>query len=277
MITIGCAIAAFAIITINLNEKLADGGVTGMSLIFKHVFNINPALTIFVFNVPLVILAVINLKRGQVIRLIYGFLNLTFFVWLFGQLNIALDLKGDILIAAILSGILVGIGYGIVFRFDGLTGGTDILSRILNDKFNIPMGTFFFLSDAVVLVLSLVYLDIRLMIYSLIYVAVASVVVNKITASGSHEKGIYIFSDENDAISEQLIADLDLGVTHFHGHGGYYKTPKDILYVVASTYEVRTIVNLIQEHDKDAFVSVVDVQETHGEGFTFKKTNKKEA
>lgn len=129
MIALGTAIYAFGFVNFNMVNHLAEGGVSGITLIFHALFKINPAYTQILLNIPLFILGVKIFGKRGMIYTIHGTVCLSVFIWLFQRMSMSIDLAHDTLIAALLAGIFAGIGGGIVFRFGGTTGGGDIIGR----------------------------------------------------------------------------------------------------------------------------------------------------
>lgn len=126
-------------------------------------------------------------------------------------MNIAVD--NDLLIAALLAGFAGGLGSGLIYRVGGTAGGTDIMARILEKKSFLTMGKSLLFFDVIVLTLSLVYIDILHMMYTLIAAFVFSRVVDFVQEGTYSAKGLLIVSDRHLAIANQLMAQMERGVT----------------------------------------------------------------
>lgn len=141
MIAFGCGMYAFGFVMINISNNLAEGGVTGISLITRYWLHIDPAFTTLAINIPLVIIGYRYLGKKALIYTVYGTVSLSIFIWLWQRLPFSIDIHHDLFIAGILAGVLGGIGSGIVYRFGGTTGGADIVARIL-EKTRCRYGTY---------------------------------------------------------------------------------------------------------------------------------------
>lgn len=276
MITIGTSLYAFGFVTVNIADRLAEGGVAGITLLLRFLLGINPALSTILINIPLLIIGYRYLGKKSLIYTIYGTLILSFWIWIWQIIPVSLNIHHDLFIAAILAGIIGGFGLGLVYRFNGTTGGTDIIARIFEKKMGSPMGQSLFALDVCVLVASLTYIDLRRMMYTLVCSFVFSKVVNFIQDGGYSARGIIVMTKEYEKISNEIMQNLDRGVTYLKTQGAYTKNDGKALYCVVSQSEVTEVKRIINKYDSHAFISILDVNEIIGEGFTYDPQNKKE-
>lgn len=269
VIALGCAIYAFGLVTINIQNHLAEGGLTGITLILRYWLHIDPAYSTALLNIPLIILGYRYLGKRALAYTIYGTAMMSVFLWIWQRVPITIDLNHDILIAAILAGLCGGFGSGIIYRFGGTTGGTDVIARIIEKEKGMPMGRSLLLFDVVVLTLSLSYLDVEHMMYTLIASYVFSRIVNFTLEGAYAAKGLLVISDHAQAIADDILADMERGVTFLQATGAYAHQDRPMLYCVVSPSEIAYLKRLINQHDPHAFVSIIDVHEALGEGFTY--------
>lgn len=269
MITIGTALYAFGFVTINIANRLAEGGIAGITLLLKFLAGVNPAISTILINIPLLIIGYRYLGRRSLIYTIYGTGILSFWIWFWQIAHVSLNVHHDLFIAAILTGIIGGFGLGLVYRFNGTTGGTDIIARIFEKKKGSPMGQSLFALDFVVLAVSLTYIDLRRMMYTLVASFVLSRVVNFIQDGGYSARGIIVMTQHSQEISHEIIEKMDRGVTYLQTEGAFSGRKGKALYTVVSQSEITEVKRIIAKYDKRAFVSVIDVNEVIGEGFTY--------
>ncbi|KRM43811.1 hypothetical protein FD47_GL001256 [Lentilactobacillus parafarraginis DSM 18390 = JCM 14109] len=136
------------------------------------------------------------------------------------------------------------------------------------------MGQTLLTIDVMVLLSSLIYLDVRQMAYTLIYVWIFSVMVNFTQQGAYAARGILIISNQSAAISEAIMEQLNRGTTFLKAEGGYSKKSKQIVYCVVSPSELHTLKKLVESIDDEAFISIMAVNEAIGEGFTYKRPKK---
>lgn len=271
MIALGTAIYAFGFVYFNMANHLAEGGVAGITLIIKNLFGMDPAYSTLLINFPLFIIGARILGKKSMALSIYGTLTMSWFIWFWQRVSFAIDLNGDLLIAALLAGICAGVGSGLVFRFGGTTGGTDIVARIAEKVFGIQLGQTLLGVDILVLLASLTYINIQNMMYTLIASFVFSQVISIIENGGYHVRGMLIVSDHAELIAQKILVDLDRGVTYLHGEGAYSGQAKKVMYVALNPSEVREVKGIIANLDPDAFVSILDVDEVMSSDFVINR------
>ncbi|MFZ2348273.1 YitT family protein [Lactococcus chungangensis] len=269
MIALGAAIYAFGFVNFNMVNHLAEGGISGITLIFHALFKLNPAYTQILFNIPLFILGVKIFGKRGMIYTIHGTVCLSVFIWLFQRMSFSIDLAHDTLIAALLAGIFAGIGGGIVFRFGGTTGGGDIIGRYFEQKKGLALGQTLFVFDIVVLTLSLSYIDIQHMMYTVIASFVFSQVVAVVQNGGYTVRGMLIISSKYTEISQKITDEIGRGATYLKAEGVYSGQGTKVIYVVLSPVQVQAVKAILAEIDPDAFVSIINVHEVIGSGFTY--------
>ena len=273
MIALGCAIYGISLDMISVPNKLADGGLSGISLILRHFWGINMGLSTLILNIPLILLGYRFMGKRLLAYTIWGTVSLSFFLWFWRSVPIIkqLDLEHDLFLSAISAGVLSGIGLGLVFRYNGTSGGTDIIARICQIKFGISSGKMLLFCDAVVLFASLSYLDIKHMMYTLLASFILSRAMDTVQQGAYSARGLLIISDKYEQIGQMIDLKLERGFTYFKALGGYKQDEKKVIYVVVAPREIPAIKQLIKQEDPNAFVSILEVHEALGEGFTYKQ------
>lgn len=269
MILAGTCLYAFGLVSFNIANDLAEGGVTGITLILRALFQINPAYSTLLINIPLILVGGKILGKRSFYYTIIGTVSLSIFLWLWQRFPVQVNLDHDLLIASLLAGLAAGLGSGLVYRVGGTTGGTDIIARILEKNAGISMGRSLLVFDVLVLLLSLSYIDVKRMMYTLIVSFVFSKVVDSVLDGAYAAKGVLIISDYSEAIGEQIMVTLQRGVTYLNGQGAYSLQDKKVLYTVVSPSEIIVIKRIVHDLDSKAFLSVINVHEAYGEGFTY--------
>lgn len=272
MIILGTAIYAFGLNYFNIANQLVEGGFTGITLLLKYIFDIEPALANLLLNIPILFIGYKILGKTVFYYTILGTLSLSLFLWVFNDFG--LYLADDLLLAALYAGVCAGIGLGIVFRYGGTTGGVDILARLAQKYVGWSMGRTVFIFDFGIISLSLIYLDYRIAMYTLVAVFVAARVIDIVMEGAYAAKAIIIVSDQVKAIADKIISDMDRGATLLKGRGGYTEAHKDVLYCVVSRSELIRLKHIVQSVDPYAFMTVHDVRDVLGEGFTHDENKK---
>ncbi|MCR6096494.1 YitT family protein [Salipaludibacillus agaradhaerens] len=274
-ILLGTAIMSFGLVYFNMENNLADGGFTGITLILYFILNIDPAYSNIVLNIPLFILGWKVLGRNAFIYTLIGTVAVSVFLWLFQRYKwFALPLDDDLTLAALFAGVFIGTGLGVVFRFGGTTGGVDIIAKLGFKYFGWSMGRTMFIFDALVITSSLFYLNYREAMYTLLAVFVSAKVIDFMQQGAYSGKAAMIISDHASDISSTIMREMDRGATILKGKGTFTGHDRDVLYCVVGRNEMVRLKNLIAKVDPHAFVTLTDVQDVLGEGFTLDENKK---
>ncbi|WP_201713305.1 YitT family protein [Rossellomorea arthrocnemi] len=268
-ILLGSAIFAFGLVHFNIQNKLAEGGFTGITLILYFLFDIDPSYSNLALNIPLFFLGWKLLGKKAFYYTVIGTVALSVFLWIFQRYQMTIDLEGDLFLAALFAGVFIGIGLGIIFRFGGTTGGVDIIARLAHKYIGWSMGKTMFMFDAVVIGVSLItYLEYREAMYTLVAVFVAARVIDFMQEGAYSARGAMIISESHEEIASVINEKMDRGVTVLRGHGSFTKQEREVLYCVVGKNEIVRLKNIITSVDPHAFVSVTVVHDVLGEGFT---------
>ena len=271
-ILLGAAIYAFGLTYFVVPHHLFEGGATGITLITFYLFKIPVSLMNLLINIPLFILAWKIFGAKSLYSSLLGTLALSAWLAFFERIPLHIDLQGDLLITALIAGILLGIGLGIIFNTGGTTGGTDILARILNKYTHISMGKLLFILDFCILMLILlIFKDLRLVSYTLLFDFIVSRVIDLIGEGGYAGKGFMIITKRPDHLAKAINDDLGRGVTFISGQGYYSKENLKIIYCIVGRNEIVKMKEMIHRIDPQAFITITEAHEILGEGFTFEK------
>ncbi|WP_442594506.1 YitT family protein [Neobacillus sp. D3-1R] len=274
-ILLGAAIFAFGLVHFNMQNNLAEGGFTGITLLLYFLFKWNPSYTNLLLNLPVFFIGWKFLGRKSFLYTLIGTVGVSIFLWIFQRYSIDMPLKEDLTLAALFAGVSIGIGLGIIFRYGGTTGGVDIIARLAQKYIGWNMGKTMFLFDAVVITLSLVfYLSYKEAMYTLVAVFVGARVIDFILEGSYSARGAMIISEHNDDIAKKIMEELERGVTVLKGYGYFTKNEREVLYCVVGRNEIVRLKGVITSVDPHAFVSVTVVHDVLGEGFTLDENKK---
>lgn len=254
-------------------KNIVIGGVSGLAIIFKHLWNLDPAFVILVLNVALLLIGLFILGTDFFIKTIYGSLIFPLFVKLLSLLAQAINFKlDDFFLIVAFSSILSGVGLGLVIKHGGTTGGTEIPQKILFKLFHMPFSVSLYILDGLVIAAAyIVYRNIEVILYALIYLAIVGLVMDAIIFSGFNKRAVYIISKKHDQIKERLLHDFDRGVTGIKVTGEYTNQEQKMLLCVLSSAEYYKLRTIIEEIDPNAFYFAVRASEVRGEGFTYER------
>ncbi len=268
-ILLGAAIFSFGFVHFNMQNELGEGGFSGITLILYFTLGWDPALLNLLLNIPMFFLGWKLLGRRTFIYTLIGTIAVSVFLKIFQANEFQMNLQDDKLLVGLFAGVFIGIGLGIVFRCGGTTGGVDILARLANKYLGWTIGKTMFAFDTIVILISwATFLDARSMMYTLVAVYVGGRVIDIVQDGAYSAKGALIISNNADDIADFISEKMDRGVTILQGHGHFTKQNKDILYCVVARNELVRLKSAIHAIDPHAFVSIIEVRDVAGEGFT---------
>lgn len=265
-IIIGNFLCALAFNAFFKPNTLLSGGIGGIALMVQYLTGIPSGISIFVINIPIFIVGARMVDRDFAI---YSFISMFILSTLLTLTNgidkyIVLD---DILLGAIMGGVLNGVGMGLMFRNRTSQGGLDIVAAVLKRKHNINVGTALMGINTIIISLSSFLFGIKPAMYTLISLYIAYQVLDKVQVGFSVKKNIVIVSSKSDEIAEEIIKKLKRSVTFLEGMGGYKKENKHIIYCIVVSNEVIKLKHIVDRIDPEAFLTINDVVEVKGSTF----------
>jgi len=261
LIFLGSILVAVAINGILVPHRFVSGGFTGIALVIHYLFPSFPlALFYFLLNVPVFILGWTIVGRRF---FFYSIVGMVIFSAAIALIHVSLPVHDKIL-SALLAGIITGIGAGIILRSSGSSGGTDILSVILVNRFSIRIGTTILAFNVIILAATSLLFSLDAALYTLIYIFVSSQVINIMLTGLSQRKSIFIISPKWQEISREILNKVGRGVTFIRGQGAYSGQDEQILYTVITLRELHLIKEIIRQVDTNAFVVVHNTLEVMG-------------
>lgn len=270
LILAGAAIFSFGLVHFNMQNNLAEGGFTGLTLLFYFLFNIDPSYSNLVLNIPLFLVGWKLLGKKSFIYTLIGTVAVSVFLFIFQRYQLNIPLDGDLFLAALFAGVFAGIGLGIIFRYGGTTGGVDIIARLVFKYKGISMGRTMFSFDAAVIFISLLtYLNHKEAMYTLVAVFVGARVIDFMQEGAYAARGAIIISESHhEQLAAAIMKEMGRGVTTLSGHGSFTKEDREVLYCVVSRNEIVMLKKIIENVDPHAFASMITVHDVMGEGFT---------
>lgn len=264
LIVVGSLITALAFNLFMLPNRIASGGVSGLSVLAQAWFGAEPAFTQWALNIPVFFLGVFMLGRQYGLRSLLGSFVLPLFIYLTKDGPVPTH---NPLLASIYGGIGVGLGLGLVFRGRGSTGGLSILAQVIQKLTGFSFSLSVVLLDGTVITLAAFVLGMEQALYALIGLFVTGKVIDALEVGFSYTKVAYIISDHTDAITEAILNDLDRGLTKLDAKGGYTGDSRTVLMVAVGRNETTRLKVIVRSVDPGAFVIISDAHEVLGEGF----------
>lgn len=263
-VLIGAAIVAITFNVFLLPNRVASGGVSGISTILDAVLGWEPAFVQWAFNIPLFIAGVVILGKQFGAKTLVGTIFLPFVVFLtknFGAWT------NDPLLASLFGGLGVGLGLGIVFRGKASTGGTDLAAQMINKFTGLSLGVCVAIIDGLIVLTAAIVFDIERGLYALLALYVTSKTIDLVQVGLGRTKMTMIITEKQNEVREGILNKIDRGVTKLTAYGGYTDSERPILMCVVDQSEFTKLKQLVKSIDPTAFIIVTDASEVLGEGF----------
>ncbi len=274
--------------------RVSPGGVAGIAQILYHVTGVPESLWMFGLNIPLFILGYYQVGRQFGVRSFVGVMLTNGACWLFaperlsfipgfsslvynvappGELpRLAVFFSGssdmDILLVSLAGSSLLGISLGLIFRFRGSTGGTDIPVAMLKKYAGVTISTGYWMVESlIILAVGVVFRDPKLVIWAYLNLFLTTKMTDLSAEGMPFVKSVFIISDQSEDIREAIFRHLDRGVTFLKSQGGYDRRDRDVIYVCVHRRQVMVLQKLVKDIDPDAFMVIHDAYDVMGYGF----------
>lgn len=270
-VVIGNIIYALVVKLFILPTNLMSSGTTGIALLANHFLGIPVSFFILIFNVCMLILGLIVLGKKFAMTTIVSTLMYPIALEFFNQTLKEFVITNNELLNTIFAGLGIGLALGIVLRSGASTGGMDIPPLVLNHFFRIPVSVSLYVFDFIILSSQSLYNPLERLLYGIILILLTSIVLDKVLLMGTTKTEVKIISPKFEKIAEEILSEMDRGVTLLNARGGYLKNEHSVVLSVVSNRELPKIEKLVRALDPDAFMIVSRVSEVWGRGFSTKK------
>ena len=248
-----------------LPNNIVFGGVSGLSIIFKKLFAIDPSLFIFIASIVCLILSLIFLGKEKTAYSVIGSLAFPLLIKLTANIGTVISIDvSDQLLLALFGGVTYGIGAGLVFKAGFTTGGTDILNQILSKYAKTSIGTSMLILDGLIVLSGVFVFGWTKLMYAIIVLYIISILTDKVLLGISNCKAFYIITTKEKEISDFVINELGHSITVFDAKGGFTNKKNAVLFTVIPTKEYYKFKEGIHIIDKEAFFTVIDSYEVLG-------------
>lgn len=263
----GCTLLALSVVCFSSPNNIAPGGVTGISIMVNYLFGLPISALTMSFNIPLLILAWLFLGRRFALKTLVNVAILTAMIEL--ATRIMPVYEGNAMLAAMFGGVLDGIGLALVFMRSSTTGGTDIVSRLIQLKFPaMSVGKLLMAVNGCVLLLAaVVYRSIENSLLGLIAIFASTTIVDNLLYGRDKGKLMMIMTRKADEVSAAVMTELKRGCTMLDGKGAFSGAEQPVLLCVVRKSQYLDLKRIVDRIDTAAFMVALEAGEIIGEGF----------
>ena len=263
-IALGCLLGALAYPLFLVPNHVAPGGLTGLATVLNYLFHWPVGVTSLVMNVPLFIIGYRAMGRLFVIRSLVATVLFSVLI----DLIPLPPMTEQPLLGAVFGGVLLGAGLGLILRGGATTGGTDMVARMIHNRFqHISVGAILFFIDCCVVLMAGFFIEAEYALYAFASLYAATRVIDVVMVGLAREKACYIISTQHEQVKQEIMQKLDRGVTVLRAEGGYSGQERPVLLCVLSAQEMGRLKAIVRGADEEAFLSISDAHEVLGEGF----------
>ena len=250
-------------------NDIAPGGFTGIGQLISHATGWPVGTITLCLNIPLFLLSARQLGLSFGVRSLAATIGLSLAIDLLPLPSIIpMDASERMLLASVFGGVLCGAGFGLIIRGGATTGGTDMLAKLIHERFpGISFGAIMFTVDTLVIVASAFVFDIVSALFALITTFLVSHMIDALLDGLNSARAYFIVSTRSTDIAARVMDELDRGATALNGRGLYSGTDRDVLLCVVNRAESVRLRSIVAEIDPTAFMIATNVHEALGEGF----------
>lgn len=271
-IALGNLVIAIGVTLFILPNNILSGGVAGIAVALKPIFNLPPAVVINGLTIGLYLLGILVLGKRFALKTMISTIVYPLFITLLTTYIGSSQITENPILASLYGGICIGVGIGMVYRVGGSTGGMDIPPLVINKFTGIPLPILVMCVDGATVILGASIYGIEAAMIGLISVWVCGMVIDKVITLGGHEaKQVMIITEKRKEMMDAIFQEIDRGATLLHAHGAYTNQEKPVIMIVVYKKQYAQLNHIIAAVDPEAFVIVSDVNEVQGEGFTYQQ------
>lgn len=270
-VLLGNMVLSFTVAAFLVPQGIITGGATGIGLTVAHYVPWDLSVIIFVVNVVLFVLGSIVLGKQFALTTLISTFVYPVFLSIMRSIPGITELTDNIMLAALYGGALLGVGIGLVVRVGASTGGTDILALVFHKWFHISLAVFVYIVDFTVLLCQALFSNSEQILYGILVLIVSTMALNRVMLMGQAQIQLFIITEKYEEVKEKVLKEMDAGVTMVHIETGYgAKQQKGVLCVIPNR-KLYSINQLIQMIDPQAFITITQINEVRGRGFSIER------
>mgnify|MGYP001523177535 CR=1 FL=1 len=247
---VGSLVVAIGMNAFFIPFHLLSSGLSGVAIMFYFLTGLPVGIGIFILNIPIMIACYKFMGRSYTVLSIVGTIMLSVLVDVTSFLS-TWNIMHDAMLSSITGGILSGIGFGIIYKYNGNSGGLDVIGAIVKKYYSLEMGTVTMILNLVILLAAAWLFSLERAVLTFVAIYIAAFITNRATP-----------------IAQVLMRYVGHGATYLHGQGAYTMQDKRVIYAVIKLTEVAKVKEIVNKLDPQAFMIISDASEVVGRGFT---------
>lgn len=272
---LGCVLIGISFNLFFLPYDLVPNGIYGLGALINYYFNYEPSLFLLIINVALLFISLLSTNFENTKKYILPSLLIPLIIFLSENITTIIHIDNvETILLAIISGVLTGYGYGLIFKEGFSVGGIDLLQDLFNSIRIYRRKTFSYVIELIIILLTAYVLGIESAMYSLISIVIIRYMATKSKVGISSSKTFFIITEMEKEVKNYIINDLKQDLTEFNVKGGFSNNKSKILMTAVDTkdyYRLKEGINII---DPKAFISIMDSYEVINKNITIGRKKK---
>ena len=270
VIRVVCILFAITMIAVAVNmflgpHQIAAGGLTGFAIILEAWIGMDRATIVLIGNAIVIVATLFFLGKEFFLNTAIGAGSLPFIMAAVPHER----LVNDAMLSMLVGSVLFGLGVALLYKNNASSGGTAVPPLIFKKYFNLRPSIGLFLCDGAVVILSLFIFDVDSFFYAIFSILVTMAVMGYIETGLSRKKRVHIISKFSDLIVKDIMSEIGKSVTIINTVGSYEKQEMPMLMVTFGSSDYKKLIEIVDRHDKQAFLVTDIVSDVHGRGFTY--------
>lgn len=275
---VGNAVLAFLVAAFIIPHNILMGGSTGIGILLTRLlpWDIPTSAIVLVLNIVLLLIGLVILGKKFFLTTVVSSILYPILLGIMQKIPAVENLTDNTLLAVLLGGALLGVSIGVVMRVGASTGGTDVIVLILHKYFHVSVGVLVYVTDVVIIIAQVIFGNtLEDLCYGIILLILESVVLNKVMILGKSQTQIFVVSAKYDEIRKALLDRLEAGVTMPMIKTGQFGHVQQGVLCVIPPRKLYAATQMIHEIDPGAFITITEIKEVQGQGFTAERLSRK--
>ena len=268
VLLLGNAGVAFLVAAFVIPHNIIMGGATGIGIVLDPILPLDTATIVLIFNILMLLLGLVVLGKKFFVATIACSLLYPVFLAAFQRMDWVVGITDNMLLATLFSGGMLGVALGMVMRIGASSGGADVLSLVMHKWFHLPVAVCVWVVDLAVIGGQALFATPEEILYAILLLIIESLVLDQVMVMGTSQIQIMVVTPQYEQIRNLLLTELEAGVTMLMVETGHARQQQLGVMCVIPKRKLHAATTLIQSVDENAFITITQIREVHGRGFT---------
>ncbi|MBQ7338064.1 MAG: YitT family protein [Clostridia bacterium] len=267
-IVAGNLLLAFLVAAFVMPHDIIMGGATGIGIVLDPLLPLDTAAIVLIFNLFTLLLGGLTLGKKFLFATVASSVLYPAFLAVMQRIPGIDRMTDNVLLATLCGGGLLGVALGLVMRIGASTGGTDALNLIMHKYLHWSVSLCVWIVDAIIIGAQALFAAPESILYGIVMLVIESLVLDQVMVLGSSQIQIFVVTPHHEVIRCRLLTELEAGVTMLLAQTGHSRREQPGVLCVIPKRKLHAASRIIQDVDENAFITITQIKEVHGRGFT---------